>query len=64
MKNKNEGKKNIQIDDDVYLKLKEMSVKIGMPIRHYLHEIINEKVNGQSNAIVIIQRKRSGFLPL
>lgn len=46
MKNKNEGKKNIQIDDDVYLKLKEMSVKIGMPIRHYLHEIINEKVNG------------------
>lgn len=46
MKNKNEGKKNIQIDDDVYLKLKELSVKVGMPIRHYLQEIINEKVNG------------------
>lgn len=46
MKNKNEGKKNIQIDDDVYLKLKELSVKVGMPIRHCLQEIINEKVNG------------------
>ena len=45
MKNKNEGKKNIQIDDDVYLKLKEMSVKVGIPMRHYLQEIISEKVN-------------------
>ena len=43
MKNKNEGKKNIQIDEDVYLKLKEMSVKVGMPMRHYLQEIIDEK---------------------
>lgn len=46
MKNKNKGKKNIQIDEDVYLKLKEMSVKVGIPMRHYLQEIINEKING------------------
>lgn len=45
MKNKNAGKKNIQIDEDVYYKLKEMSVKVGMPVRHYLQEIINEKIN-------------------
>lgn len=46
MKDKNEGKKNIQIDEDVYLKLKELSKKVGMPMRHYLQGIINEKVNG------------------
>lgn len=45
MKNKNEGKKNIQIDECVYLKLKGLSKKAGMPMRHYLQEIINEKAN-------------------
>ena len=45
MKDKNEGKKNIQLDEDIYLKLKELSKKVGMPMRHYLQEIINEKAN-------------------
>lgn len=45
LKNKNAGKKNIQIDEDIYYKLKELSKKVGMPMRHYLQEIISEKVN-------------------
>lgn len=46
MKDKNAGKKNIQLDEDIYLQLKELSKKVGMPMRHYLQEIINEKANG------------------
>lgn len=45
MKDKNEGKKNIQLDEDIYLKLKDLSKKVGKPMRHYLQEIINEKAN-------------------
>lgn len=46
LKNKNQGKKNIQIDEDVYLKLKSKAEEECMCIRYYLHRIINEKVNG------------------
>lgn len=46
MKNKNEGKKNIQLDEDVYLKLKAKAKEECMCIRYYLQRIINEKVNG------------------
>lgn len=44
VKDRNEGKKNIQLDEDIYLQLKELSKKVGMPMRHYLQEIISEKV--------------------
>lgn len=44
MKNKNEGKKNIQIDDDVYSKLKKAAAKECVPVRHYLQEIINDRI--------------------